>query len=811
MIVSLQEEVSRNLGEILVHVNISKTDDGQFTFLDYSHSFKYKLPSGKNKEGEFVVYTNKDDAYYDANGISKSFTLAKCRDEDCKNEYPGGCPVIPDDDILHHVDIFHGKPEQEDLHRFGTALFDALFSGPAKELFQKTGTCLSHPDGWIFLQLNNHEALHAIPWEYAKDDSEFLIHQRCFTRIHNRDQHQLPKFSLRIIVVAPDPAILSDVHLPELQLGEQFQTFVKECKFDKKVTLERVFPPTVEKMNEMLQKYQATAAVLHFMGHCTLADSLRVLVFENTETGKPEFVDLEQIEIPKHLQLVFLSASNTREFAQALLERGALLEHGVPFIISSQSSIPNDLARKFESEFYKFLADGFTVDEAMHRARVSFKTENNIRQNDYFAGAMVLYSSMFREDANILECDDGNPIIRLHMPPNNLDIFSTTSTFYGRKKELSDLASGLRDMADLNQSYQAYTVKGIGGQGKTSLAIEVVRRVAYLFPGGIFAWPFDRKTISVAEYLRQLVDTIFPNEPRLIDPKASGDIDKLKNTVIKEFTLRQQPYLLILDHADTLSIAEARGQREAKELVAWLKEVTSNADTAVKILATSHDNLMWMKDEAISLRDLDVDSSSKLFNENLGTEVKKKMKIEANDNRMRLMHELVGRVNGHPQSLILLGRATRRTQHLDKQLKDIVRHCSGMIADEDAEKKELKKHCEPIIDTLDQQEQSVLYMCSLFSGPITPGVLLFVSYMIDSGKFSAKSDNDPSLAIITRSLQQLHHREILFEKEGEYWMHVGFREGVKQHNTIMKFQLHLPIPNIRDDTFLIGIPHEDGK
>ncbi|RUS16873.1 hypothetical protein BC937DRAFT_90699, partial [Endogone sp. FLAS-F59071] len=101
-------------------------------------------------------------------------------------------------------------------------------------------------------------------------------------------------------------------------------------------------------------------------------------------------------------------------------------------------------------------------------------------------------------------------------------------------------------------------------------------------------------------------------------------------------------------------------------------------------------------------------------------------------------------------------------------------------------------------------------MCSLFSGPITPGVLLFVSYGINFGEISEiPNDNDnPSFDTIAESLQQLYLREILSEKEGEYRMHVGFREGVKQHNTILKLQFHLPIPNVWDDVFLMGIPHE---
>jgi len=93
------------------------------------------------------------------------------------------------------------------------ALFKALFSGSAEQLFRRTKS--TRPNG-IFLQLRNHDnlddldldELDDILWEYAKDTpTSFLVHHRNFTRMYECLQNPLPKRPLRIVAVFPDPII----------------------------------------------------------------------------------------------------------------------------------------------------------------------------------------------------------------------------------------------------------------------------------------------------------------------------------------------------------------------------------------------------------------------------------------------------------------------------------------------------------------------------------------------------------------------------------------------------------------------------
>src|SRR3954469_19843457 len=91
MQISLLKDPQSKAGEILVHVEVSASDDPpEFV---YSHSFKYKIPSDTNKEdGKIIVFADKITASSDMHGKSYPFRLEKCHNKKCKAENKDGCP-----------------------------------------------------------------------------------------------------------------------------------------------------------------------------------------------------------------------------------------------------------------------------------------------------------------------------------------------------------------------------------------------------------------------------------------------------------------------------------------------------------------------------------------------------------------------------------------------------------------------------------------------------------------------------------------------------------------------------------------------
>lgn len=798
MRISLLKASSNDLGGILVHVQVSESDDPPRFF--YSHSFRYLVPSGTG--GEIVVYAKKTNK----KGTPYPFELEKCHKK-CKDEHNGSCPVIPGKNRVLTTHIFDTKPKGETLRLFGAALFYALFSGRAGQLLQKTKE--PHPNSRISLQLNNHQELEAIPWEYAKYRDTFLVYERVFSRVLKCPHCPLPKRSMRIVAVVPDPIFPnSTFKLPDLNLNDQWQTFINRHSANRKnVLLERVFPPTVDQMDALLMNEPEMATILHFMGHCVLNEDEMALVFEHYETGEHELVSASRPNVPKNLRLAFLSACNTRDIAKVLCERG------VPYTIGTNCSLPDDLARKFESKFYQLLAGGFTVETALWRARVSFRDQSEPRERDYLPGAMVLYSPTFSEDNGVFECKQGEPTIELHMPPNNLHSFPFSVTFCGRNRELIKLNSILKDMTNRNkQTHRVCTIIGGAGEGKTTLAMEAARRAAHLFPGGVFAWTFDDKENSEIDYFSHLVHAIFSKkiQQNLSSMIGKTDINDLSLAIIREL-VGYPTCLLIIDNADILKHGESMNLPEAIILGNWLRKVTAMQNIAVKILATSHDQLGWPKEETFSLgnlADLDPRAARQLFVENLDLQVRKKVDNEGN---RRLLSKLVKKLDSHPLDLVFLGRAASRSQHNEKTLEDIFRNCHAMLADEYSRDGKFKPIFGPIINDLQIQQRLLLYLCSLVNGPISEEVLLFLRVF---AIFDTKSEEkiDFSADSIAKNFNQVVHSKLLSKIDNVYTIHVGLREGIRQHDNMLSLRLQLAT-GVYSESFIIGvaIPSEDGE
>lgn len=339
------------------------------------------------------------------------------------------------------------------------------------------------------------------------------------------------------------------------------------------------------------------------------------------------------------------------------------------------------------------------------------------------------------------------------------------------------------------------------------MASEAKERVTDVFPGGIFFWSFDNEEpISATKYLSHLFsDKVGAIYPQGIPTECSReDVLVLGFTIFKKFNAS---VLLILDHADTLNRAEERGEESAAVLVELLKQVASSQNFTVKILATSQKALKWPGEKPIPLEGFtDLDRGHQLFFQSLDFQTREKLtkEVKSDINTKQLLCDLVKGVDGHPLSLILLGRAASRSENSKMLLKDIVDHCDTLLAKEDFAEKSLKRHFRPMIDILEPQLRLFLYMCSLFTGPITAGVLKFVSYFVDYVRASVEKIDYSTEA--TAILEKLYSRNLLLKvDDNEYRIPVALREGLRQHNTELKLQLRLQITDFYDDVFIVGV------
>ena len=180
--------------------------------------------------------------------------------------------------------------------------------------------------------------------------------------------------------------------------------------------------------------------------------------------------------------------------------------------------------------------------------------------------------------------DEFPPLKTLDSAPGNLR--APTTSFVGRGSELAELETVLK-------AHRLVTLTGVGGVGKTRLALEVAARISDGFPDGVF----------------------------VIELAPVGDPAAVPEAVAAVLGITQQPGMTVAD-----SVAAASDGRErllvfdncehildaAAELI---EAILAHSDT-VRILATSREGLRVADEQLWPVPSLDIGSSAaELFTE----------------------------------------------------------------------------------------------------------------------------------------------------------------------------------------------------
>lgn len=233
------------------------------------------------------------------------------------------------------------------------------------------------------------------PWEYLREPGEdFLILSRDISIVRCPEVPRPVvalgvKLPLRVLVVIAEPSgsqeLDSDHEWKELR--ENLAGLVRSGQ----VVLSRVVSSSLATLRKSLQK---PVHVLHFIGHGGFDHSREqaFLQFEKRD-GEPDRVT--GIDLARVLRrqsppmLVVLNACEGGRAIKADPFAGvaqALIKEGIPAVVAMQFRVADESALIFSKEFYKVLAEGGMVDQAVYEARQALFSERSV---DW--GNLVLY------------------------------------------------------------------------------------------------------------------------------------------------------------------------------------------------------------------------------------------------------------------------------------------------------------------------------------------------------------------------------------------------------------------------------------
>ncbi len=524
----------------------------------------------------------------------------------------------------------------------------------------------------------------SLPWELLHDGRGFLFHGknpvRVRRRLPNRYSQRVRPTSLpiRILLVSPRPEDASagyiDHRISSKPLVEAVESLGELAK------LSVLTPPTFPALEEALQKAANEGVpfdVVHFDGHGVYDHKVGLggLCFEDpNDAQKLAHRAMQLIHAGKlaevirdhRIPLIFLEACQTAKTEEDPTASVAakLLEEGVTSVVAMSHSILVETAHRFVKAFYQEMVEGKRVGAAMlagqrelhrdtHRGKMMGAGELNLQ--DWFVP--VLYQE--EQDPQLINRLQPKEVQQLQTKQRRLSLGNLPDPppheFQGRSRELLALERLLHE--------EPYAVlRGQGGAGKTTLAVELARWLVRV----------NRFRRAAFVSLEQYTDarTVLDSLGRQLLPEGDNwsvaqftDLKQALQPV--ERALRDRPTIIVLDNLESV-LPDHTGQlppaaapfEDLSDLCRKLLE----ADPATRILFTSRESLpapFDNKRNEIRLGALSREDAIKLVGEVMKQEGLTPKASDPGSDPQEIT-DLVEAVNRHARALVLLAREVAR-------------------------------------------------------------------------------------------------------------------------------------------------------
>ncbi len=289
----------------------------------------------------------------------------------------------------------------ERVKEFGGELLQAIFSGPAWDIYQRSIYQAEQEDRTLRIRLGLADAVELLelPFEYLYDKSRdrFLFLSDKFSLIR---YFPSPKFVRRLTIVPPLRVLIvfsAPDELPRLNVERESETLTHAFTHLIErglMELEKLVSPSLNGLMNRL--HQQPYDALHFVGHFETSDDQNqtAMILHNDDQGIHR-VSAETLGLvlrdSSNLRLAILEAGEQYRPNPSSLPRFAykLLQSGIPSVVTTQFPLRDAQNITFIHEFYSALLNNFSLDTAITRARRGIA----IREPDLSWGALSLYSS----------------------------------------------------------------------------------------------------------------------------------------------------------------------------------------------------------------------------------------------------------------------------------------------------------------------------------------------------------------------------------------------------------------------------------
>ena len=269
------------------------------------------------------------------------------------------------------------------------------------------------------------------------------------------------------------------------------------------------------------QEYAGRIAVFHFAGHA----EEDVLVMQNA-AGDPLLAGAEGLAgflaAQPNLQIFFINGCRTQT------QIAALHAGGVPVVIATREEIPDESAREFAVHFHRGLSTGATIADAFAAAQGAMQSATHEHAWQWDPDLWLLSARSERDKA--WKLGDRLPgDVPWRVP------FLQNDAFVGREDDLRSLHAALTESSTVGIRPAGLT--GMGGIGKTQLAVEYCYRYRDNYPGGVF-W-----LNAAADWRAEFADL-----GTYLEPDLAGEPEVRRIRAAADYLKAHPDCLLVLDN-----------------------------------------------------------------------------------------------------------------------------------------------------------------------------------------------------------------------------------------------------------------------
>lgn len=347
---------------------------------------------------------------------------------------------------------------------------------------------------------------------------------------------------MKVLLVISDPLVQNIS--PVMAYEEQLAMIEAIAFHNHPVDLVKLYPPTWHHLRQTLLAHENPFDVIHFMGH----GNSEGILLEN-ELSMGDHISGKQLTmtlVDKRIRLVVLNVCDSESPAEILVQSG------IPAVVATTAEITNSQAIVLTRELYGTLAAGQSLSVAMAQVQEGIQ-----HQDGYEASRIPL--CIGNTDLQFeISSTGGKPNVHIFNDPN-IENLPYQSVFWGHQDKLHTALEMLS-----SNDVHLLKVVGIGGSGKTSFGVQVVRRSAWRFWG--VQWIDLKNHVGSTEALL------------LSKLGARLQVNNFRD-VLKQLSC--VPLLIVLDNPDSLS------DENQNELLSIIKQFPFGGGSKIILLTSS--------------------------------------------------------------------------------------------------------------------------------------------------------------------------------------------------------------------------------